>query len=243
MSSEPETLFNSSAPAADPPAPAAEKPAETMAAPAKDARDPRLDWPSVTQILKIAGLSPWQDVTLDMIRRGLKSGVNELQLRYILQGVKPEVLDAKAELGTNVHLAIHDIETGLSVRWWEGESYEPYIAAYLKFREECSFQAAALEEKVFNNTYQYNGRLDARGSMGKFKVLLDVKTTSIMPEDLAYQLAGYDLCLEPDPKRLRFGLQLKPDGKYTLHEYKNRKDDEKVFFAALLIAKTKGNQG
>ena len=203
------------------------------------AHDPRDAWPSVTRILKAAGLSPWQDVTLEQLRRGVQHGLDERKLRYILQGVDPAVLDAKAELGKMAHLAVEDIERGMTEAWWADSEIAPYAAAYLKFKSEMDYRAAAVELRVYNDAYHYQGTLDSWGQMGEAEVVVDIKTTVAMPADLPYQLAGYDLCLAANPKRSRWGVQLKPDGTYRLNEYAGR-NDAKIFLAAVAIAHTKG---
>lgn len=209
--------------------------------PPKPDRDPRDSWLSVTQIIKIAGLTPWPVVSLDMVRRGVESGLDERQLRYVLQGVYPEVLQAKAELGSTVHQAVQDIEERSSIEpWWEGLDIEPYVKAYLKFREDTQYRATSVEKKVYNESYQYHGTYDSEGLLGgKFEAILDVKTTVKMGPEVAYQLAGYEGCLPTNPKRLRIGVQLKKDATYSLHEYKDR-NDSKVFLAALTVAQAKG---
>jgi hypothetical protein len=204
-------------------------------------RDPRDSWPSVTRVLKLAGLSPWVDVSLDMLRRGVQHGLTEFQVQYILQGVDPAVLSAKAELGKLTHSAISDIEGGMVEPWWMDTPAQPYVEAYLKFKSETDYKAISVEQKVYNETYRYNGTYDSFGTLGKYEAIIDAKTVVRMADDLRWQLAGYDLCLPPNPKRMRFGLQLKADATYQLYEYKDRTDAQ-VFLAAVAIAHAKGAQ-
>lgn len=204
----------------------------------KPERDERDSWLSVTTILKLAGLSPWQDVTLEMLRRGVEYGLDERKLRYVLQGVDPVVLDRKAELGKMVHQACQDIEHGMTEPWWDGLDITPYVEAYLRFKQETGYVAAATEEQVFNEAYRFRGTLDSRGTMGEIEALLDIKTIVQMGGHLAYQLAGYELALPANPRRYRFGLQLKKDGSYQLHSYTGRQDGQ-IFLAALAVAQAK----
>ena len=207
---------------------------------AKPARDPREDWLSVTKILKLAGLSPWRDVSLEELRRGVEHGLDERRVHYILSGVYPEVLEAKREAGSNTHLAIRDIESGIEEAWWEGEPWQPFVSAYQRFKAETNYTATLVEYKVFHDTYQYKGTFDSLGMFngGKTEALIDVKTSSTMDPSMGYQLAGYDAALPTNPKRLRLGLQLKNDGTYQVHEYKD-KNDSKIFLAALTVATVK----
>ena len=205
----------------------------------KPKRDPRDNWLSVTRVLKLAGLSPWTEVELDQLRRGVEHGLDERRLRYILSGVYPEVLAAKADVGHNVHQAIADIEHGLTEAWWEDETWTPYVTAYLKFREESHYKATLVEYRVYHESYPYRGDLDSLGMLnGKIEALIDVKTTVAMDPTIAYQLAGYEGCLPANPKRVRLGLQLKYDGDYQVHEYKDR-NDHKILLAALTVATIK----
>lgn len=204
-------------------------------------KDPRDSWLSVTRILKLAGLSPWQDVALEMLRRGTEHGLTDRQLRYILQGVNPDVLDRKAELGQMVHQACQDIENGMTEAWWSDFDFAPYVASYQRFKQETGYKATATEQKVYNDTYRYRGTLDSVGTMGAVDAILDIKTVVQMAADLPYQLAGYDLCLPPNPRRYRFGVQLKPDGTYAMHAYKDRNDSQ-IFLAAVAVAHAKGMQ-
>jgi len=211
-----------------------EEPSETP--PERDARE---DWLSVTQILKLAGLSPWMDIDLDLLRRGVELGLDERRLRYLLNGVDPEILERKRERGVNVHMAIADIEHGLDEAWWAGESWEPYVIAYQRFKAETKYTASLIEHRVYNETYQYRGDLDSLGMLdGKVEALIDVKTTVQMDPTIAFQLSGYAGALPPNPKRLRLGLQLMKDGTYKIHEYKNRNDNA-IFLAALTVARVK----
>jgi hypothetical protein len=201
-------------------------------------RDPRTAWPSVTRILKLAGLSTWQDVTLDQVRRATEHRIPERTLAYLVQGVYPEVLERKRELGSNVHLACQDLERGIEP-WWDGMDIAPYVEAYRRFRSENEFRPTAWEQQVYNDTYKYKGRYDTLGMVGTYEVLIDLKTTVQMAGELPYQLAAYDLCLNSNPKRLRWGVQLRKDGAYQLHEYKDR-NDSRIFLAAVAIANAKG---
>ena len=219
-----------------------QNPEMTAAAQIETQRDPRESWPSVTRILKAAGLSPWLDVDLDMLRRATEYRLSERVLRYILTGVYPEMLDAKRELGSMVHLAIRDIEHGIQDPWWEDEPWTAYVDAYLQFKEETHYTASLTEHRVYNDSYQYRGDLDSLGMLdGKVEALIDIKTVLDMDRAIGYQLAGYDGCLPANPKRVRLGLQLKKDGSYQIHPYNDR-NDLKVFLAALVVANAKGIQ-
>lgn len=202
-------------------------------------RDPREDWLSVTRVLQLAGLTPWKEVDLDLLRRGTELGLKDWDLRYLINGADPNAVEAKREIGIYTHQAIADIERGMTEPWWEGDRWEMFISAYQRFKSELHYQASLIEHRVYNETYQYRGDLDSVGMLnGKTEALIDVKTALTMDASMGYQLAGYDACLPANPKRLRLGLQLFKDGSYKVHEYKD-KNDLKVFLAALIVATIK----
>ncbi|HEY6383446.1 MAG TPA: hypothetical protein VIY07_16790, partial [Pseudolabrys sp.] len=123
--------------------------------------------------------------------------------------------------------------------WWADLPEAPYVAGWQRFLTDTGFAPHLWEQPVYNDTYQYKGRYDVLGTVSNHEALIDIKTTVQMAPSLGYQLAGYDLCLPPNPKRIRWGVQLKKDGGYQLHEYGNR-NDHKIFLAASTVAQTKG---
>lgn len=104
----------------------------------------------------------------------------------------------------------------------------PYVLAYEKFKKETGFKPLRIEERLFHLSLRYGGTLDREGKwrLGEAHVLLDLKTGVVSPWT-ALQLAGYDLLL-PSLKlpRERYGLQLKPDGNYSLTQFKDRQDKD-----------------
>ena len=128
--------------------------------------------------------------------------------------------DYARDLGSNVHLAtqLHD----------EGDlgeidpSIEPYLTAYKKFLAESDFIPELIEVPMANHIHHYGTTIDRIGAFSSGDALLELQNE----------------CL---PKRLpRFALQLKPDGTYRLHEFKDP-NDRNVALAAVALWHWKNN--
>jgi len=138
--------------------------------------------------------------------------------------------------GIAVHSATEYLDKG-TLNWSTvDDNIMPYVMAYEKFKEETGFKPKRIEERLFHPYMCFHGQLDREGiwKLGMGRVLLDLKKYAPPPQT-ALQLAGYDLLLPKlkDP-RTRFALQLKDDGNYKLHEYKEISDKE-VFLSMLTI--------
>lgn len=168
--------------------------------------------PSVTQILKTAGL-----VNLDWI--------------------PVEVLEQKADLGKKVHSAteLYD-KNDLNF-----DALHPalldYLTGWIKFRKDFNFEPTEIEMQIVHQTYRYAGRIDRVGMMGKDLILLDIKSGT-KQKTHAIQTAGYELLYNQNKKakeliKRRFVVYLSPTG-YEVEEHKD-KNDRGVFLAALSI--------
>jgi len=102
-----------------------------------------------------------------------------------------------------------------------------YIAAFKRFLTETGFKAKFIEHKVHG--INHAGTLDWYGVMHGAAVLIDGKSGAV-PKWCRLQTAAYAQALQHCEGALvekRFGLQLKPDGKYALSEaYTNLADFE-----------------
>ena len=112
------------------------------------------------------------------------------------------------------------------------EELIPYLDAYWSFVSESGIVYAYSEHVVVSNKYRYAGTLDRAGYLrfGKYPQdlhLIDIKCVAQVSDATALQTAGYALALaEQEDVRVtrRAALQLKPDGKYRLHDYNNDAD-------------------
>lgn len=103
--------------------------------------------------------------------------------------------------------------------------YEGYIEAYRQFLRETGAVVEAFEMRVFHSGWMYAGTLDRLVRWQDERCLLDLKTGTIAPW-MGMQAVAYGKALK-DMNRVQqspacFALQLQENGKYRLHEYKDR---------------------
>ena len=155
-------------------------------------------WPSVTEILSLAGLTDFSMVG-------------------------PEILENARVRGSEVHRWLELIDIGfLGGDDEPDEEIKGYVSAYLRFKDETGFTHTAIEEYVRNNEYSYCGRLDRLGRMNDAAWLIDIKAVATVSPATALQTQGYAMCLDTYHKRA--ALQLFPTGKYKLYPYSDRSD-------------------
>lgn len=157
--------------------------------------------PSVTQILKAAGLSGQFD------------------------HVKPDVLARKASIGNATHIATHYSDEGDL----DASTVAPEAASRLKawqwFRECRRCLVILLETVVCSREYGYVGRLDRLLLVEGRLVLLDLKTGKPSAARADLQLAAYLIALLEQFPELRgqlierWAIELRDTGKYCLHTY------------------------
>jgi len=155
--------------------------------------------PSVTQIIKAAGLYPsntWGSPE-DMLR------------------------------GTNAHTAIqYHIEGNLDEDALD-PLLKPYLDGYKKFVAESNFLAQHSETLVFSDTYSFAGTIDIIGELNGESFVIDIKTGGPDPayriQTAAYKLAsGSNMAVSGVTGRAC--LYLAKDGTYKLEEHKARED-------------------
>lgn len=146
-----------------------------------------------------------------------------------LDAIPPAILAHAAERGTAVHLGCElydndDLD-------WDSVSEElvPYIEAWVDFRATTGFKPILVESRVFHSGLFYAGTLDRTGVLYGDLAVVDIKTTATMYPWVGMQLAAYQEALHvsmPDePKHTkRYAVQLKDDGRWKLHEYKEPTD-------------------
>lgn len=167
--------------------------------------------PSVTEILQIAGLSS-------------------------LGGIAPDVLEAAAQRGRDVHEWTHALDTGQIDPGYEApQEIAGYVAAYLRFREESRAQVLKSEFLVRHEALRYVGTADRLLLMPREpgEWIVDLKTGSALTPETAVQIAGYAFAHGPVAKRA--ALHLRADGTYRLRTYEDPADLH-VWTAAVRIA-------
>jgi hypothetical protein len=165
--------------------------------------------PSVTQILKSAGLTP------------------------DFSAIDPLVLQEKARLGTEVHELTQIVDvTGALPEVCTAQAL-PYLQAYLQFKTDFAFTPWEIELQVASRVFGYAGTLDRLGAINGTldPYIIDVKTSEDCPYYHGPQLAGYAIGYSeyseiPLGTLRRAVVQLKPDGKYKFIPYDNLMDYE-----------------
>ena len=158
--------------------------------------------PSVTEILKLCGLSDFSHV-------------------------EPEVLERKRQLGLAVHEWTEWLDEGrVSYRDTPAAEIAGYVDAYLRFRNEAAFEVSATEQVVVNEKYRYAGTLDRAGyfrasSTPNELAVLDLKCVAQVSPATRLQVAGYSLA---SGIKGRASLQLRADGTYRLARYRDDHD-------------------
>ena len=176
-------------------------------------------FPSVTEILQAVGLAP--DLSM----------------------VKPDVLAWASARGTALHRAIELHTKGTLDYDSLHPEIIPALKAYLDFVHDSGHEAIASELELVHPTWGFMGHPDRVGTLAKLEdlVLIDWKmTASFSTNYVRHQLAGYKIlynAVHPDrPVRKTFGLHLKKDGRYTLHDVTDA-EAEQAFLAAVVVHK------
>lgn len=159
--------------------------------------------------------------------------------------VRADVLEAKRELGSAVHLACeYDDNDEL-----DGDQCDAlvmgYVEAWRRFRREKRADVLENERKIFHPTLGYAGTLDRLMQFDGEAWLIDLKTSAGPVPSYGVQLAGYTELLRVDcgagftPKRAT--VHLRGDGTYLLKQFSDT-NDFACFRALLSINQWKANQ-
>ena len=169
--------------------------------------------PSVTSILRVAGLYQEQYFNEESRRRG----------KYIHKAILYYLQDDL------------DIES-------TPQEYRGYIEAFIRFNNEVKpiIAIGKCEVSKFSTTFRYGGTPDIIASFNNNESIIDLKTGAETPVT-GIQLAGYSL-LYPDMRLKRYGLYLKADGKYKLIPYQDR-NDKNIFMSALSLYNWRSERG
>jgi len=153
----------------------------------------------------------------------------------------PEIMAAAQERGTLVHTAtaLYDKDDLALEEMQSDPILEPYVRAWVKFRDDVLFIPEAIEVRVYSTRYRYAGTIDRIGALRGVRAILDIKTSATPNPVAALQLAAYQVAYnEQNPKakaKERWVVQLGADGKYRLHQYKDDLGDWSTFLSALQL--------
>ena len=137
--------------------------------------------------------------------------------------------------GEYVHQAAHLYDIGKLDEERLDPVLVPYLEAWKKFLTESKFTVTDSEVRLTG--HGFTGRPDKIGVLNDYPTILDIKSGAVQPWT-ALQLAGYEVLKGTLHKRI--AIRLKPNGKYSLTEFKDRRDRE-VFSSALLCYNWKKN--
>lgn len=154
--------------------------------------------PSVTEIVGLITAGKYADTNTAMMEQAKRRGS---EVHFICEaidcGIDPDELEIPPELAG-------------------------YVNAYLAFLRDWAPEWDYIEKTVY--TPIYAGRADRIGTIDGHTVIVDLKTTGNMDRlsklALLLQLTGYGLAWADmgfDMPEKTLGVQLKRDGKYTLH--------------------------
>lgn len=148
--------------------------------------------------------------------------------------VPPDVLAAKAALGTRVHAACeYDDEGDLDESSVDAD-VEPYLQGYRRFLADTRARVVCNEQRVWHATYRYAGTLDRVMIIDGERWLIDIKTSIATPATAGPQTAAYLAALGDRSVTRRGALRLRPDATYRLDALTGA-DDWSVFLACLTI--------
>ncbi len=152
--------------------------------------------------------------------------------------IDPDVLAAKADLGTRVHEACHFLdEDDLDEETIEAD-VEPYLEAWKRFKAETGALVLASEQRVFEPMNHYAGTLDNVLQINGVKWIVDKKTADQVPASVGPQTAAYLRALGDASVTRRAVVRLHPDGTYHFNPLTGV-DDWSVFMACLAIHRFK----
>ena len=165
---------------------------------------------------------------------------------YDFSRVDPVMLQAKAALGTSVHRACELLDNDdLDEESEDGRAalapLAGYLAGYKKFKSDKKPVVLENETRLFHPAHRYAGTIDRRFELEGDVWDVDLKSTVAMSPIVGLQTAAYTEMFKANGKtdRARRGaLQLFPDGKYKLWEFKDPADFS-VFLSLLTVQRFK----
>jgi hypothetical protein len=157
-------------------------------------------------------------------------------------GIPKHILDNAARRGTAVHRATELYDDGtLDYSTLDDEIY-PYLTAWEQFLHDKKPEIIEVETVVYHPKFGYAGTLDRGLILDGERGILDIKSCVEMQRSTGPQTAAYLAARNEriEDKKLhykkRWGLQLKKDGTYEIHPYKDA-GDLNVFLSCLTVYK------
>lgn len=170
--------------------------------------------PSVTQVLKGAGLTEYLD------------------------RIPADTLEKARLRGKAVHEACQYVDEGIGFFYIPPE-IQGYVDAWEKFKKDTGIVFEEIEKPRFHPIYLFAGTPDRVGILNGRPCIPDIKTYEA-PEWAGIQTSGYEIILRSKERPLfdRYAVHLKDDGKYKITQFKGL-EDSKLFMACLAISNWK----
>lgn len=176
----------------------------------------------------------------------IPSVTSVLKPLYNFDGINPDVLNAKAALGTAVHRACELLDNDdLDEESDAGRAallpIAGYLAGYKQFKSDKRLMIVANEQRLFHPVHRYAGTIDRSYAMGGDLWDVDLKSTVSMSPIVGLQTAAYTEMFRANGRKQparRGALQLFPDGTYKLHEFTDS-SDYPVFLSLLTVQRFK----
>ena len=137
-------------------------------------------------------------------------------------GIPPDVLERKRQIGVAVHYACELIDQNRLDASSVAPEIAGYLVAYREFLAAKKPEWALIESRVYH-PIGFAGTLDCAGEMDGGPALLDRKTGPESPA-IGVQLAAYLKAANLPPNTRRYALHLREDGTYRLVEHTDRND-------------------
>lgn len=156
-------------------------------------------------------------------------------------------LEFARERGAAVHLAIRFANEGRLDAASLSALIEPYLFAWEAFcaKHAGAFDPLVVEEPLADPVLGFAGTPDAIGLLRDVLAVVEVKTGAEMPAGTAIQTAAQRWLAAQNghPVVRRYGVQLRPDGTYRLHEYRDPADDAEFKSALFVYARRWAREG
>jgi len=182
--------------------------------------------PSITQILRLQGLTDYSMIA-------------------------PDVLRNAQERGTEVHdlTAAYDTHGEIDESWIT-DRVRPYYQAYMKFRAENHFvpDPEWIEKGIIATLFGMKVAMtpDRFGKLNGHDCVLELKCVEAEQPSWAFQTAAQELGVYKSTRAgraIRIAVQLKKSGKYHLCSHKNGAYDVSQFIAATTTVYGRMNAG
>lgn len=171
--------------------------------------------PSVTQIIKEAGLSDFGMVNPDLLLRAINFG---------------KAVHKVIELDFKRTLDLESIDANIA----------PYLSAWDKFVKDFQYKPSCFEFRSMNEVLRIGYCIDSVGVIGEHSAMVDVKTGSPKPADII-QVCAYGKVYPSD----RLLIVYLDEYEYKVYEIKRaeRKKGEQIFIACLTVYNFKKTKG